>query len=465
MMARRFVVRWHRVAAGPCLWLSVWLAAASASNCSRGGQTGDGSDLVPPAPTDTPAIATDLACAVREVVVEDFDARLEEVGFSARQLLDLAVQRADEAGPVAARWSPDGVVETQPESGLSSLELSFTDEAGKVVLLLPETGDAGTASDLQGAAEPVPVEAGSSRALQSFGCAPALVVEVDARLVSARGALDERFRARLVASVLDVISFDAELELGSLRGSLQVQLEGETLDEAQATLSGALTPYGSSGSLQASISSNLDDYVVVQNAMLLQWPPPEDCQDVTTSRGSLGTFRVTEDLPAPDFDAEVQALFSEVQLPLTWSDGSRTELSFAVIDSEPQCLSVNPADGAPALGYLATLRVDAQDGSWTDSFRSVWWRTLRSVGSSPWWTWSVPCESLQKRSTLWECRGSTWGTRSSWTLRSARCGAHKPGRYRAASPLQGWVWSDVSRWSRAQPMRVRATRPRVLRGT
>lgn len=151
MKARRRAVRSHRVAAGSCLWLSVWLAAASVSNCSRGGQTGDGSDLLPPAPTEFPAIATDLACAVREVVVEDLDARVDEVGFSPRQLLDSAVQRTEEAGPVAARWSPDGLLTTEPESGLSSVELAFSGEIGEVVLLLPETGDAGAARDLAAA--------------------------------------------------------------------------------------------------------------------------------------------------------------------------------------------------------------------------------------------------------------------------------------------------------------------------
>jgi hypothetical protein len=187
-------------------------------------------------------------------------------------------------------------------------------------------------------------------------------------LVSAGGALDERFEARVVASVLDVVHLEAELDLRSLQGSLQVQLDGERLEEATLSLSSALTAYGPSGSLAASTSYVFEDFAVAQRATLLQWPPPEDCQDVTSSRGSLGTFPVTEDDPTLDFAAEAPAHFSAQALPLVWSDGTTSELLLEVVASDEQCVSVNPADGSIALGYFATLQVETRDASWTGDF-------------------------------------------------------------------------------------------------
>ena len=162
--------------------LVLWLAASACI----GGQTGDGSGAEETGEDELGDIFAQCSDQAAESVTR-LDEELPELGFSPQQMLEWVADGVDSS----LLWAPDGGVQTQPESGTGSVQLTFEYKGGEILLYQPVSADT--------QAEGLPVA----------DCPAFLAIEVQATLRTPGGALDETFGVWLTAYVPEVSALRA----------------------------------------------------------------------------------------------------------------------------------------------------------------------------------------------------------------------------------------------------------------
>lgn len=176
-----------------------------------------------------------------------------QLGFSAQDILDFATTPSQ--SPLL--WKGSSQLSFGPEAGVSALQLDIQHAGGAVFLRDSQQGE----------------------------CASALELDVVMTLQSAGGALSETFITTLVAESKVLLTFEHSIDAQAVAGSFQVlatQPAGGVLE--QLTVSGTMSPQGSCGAIDATLSYQPDETLPSAGLQLsgygtvALWPADSDCE-------------------------------------------------------------------------------------------------------------------------------------------------------------------------------------------
>ena len=365
--------------------LMVWLAASACNDRSVttdqiGGQTGDTTGLGDE-DMGPPLGGVLVQCGDQETeAVASLDEELPELGFAPAQILEWVADGVDST----LLWAPYGGVQTEPESGTGSVQLTFEYDGGEILLIKwvsadteaedAEAGAEGADAEAEGAApeaDSAAPEADSAdpeaEGSADADCPVALEIEVKATLRTPGGAFDETFPVRLTAYVPEVVSFEGELAMGSLLGTLQLQFD-QKFELSGFWVSGNVNSFGSSGAIQSIAAAQESEegsgvVVAAPPPTIAVWPAPGDCVDDAYGGGSLS---VEEDADWGGYSVAVahQALSALEQEPLKWGTGEETQLSLQFAEPAKHCVRVDSNTGNVTLSFGVTVHAATSDQRW-----------------------------------------------------------------------------------------------------
>jgi hypothetical protein len=304
------------------------LIITACSSPIAGGQTGDGSGVLPE-PEPDQVIDTQVAppCEYDREPVDDADD--SAVGVSATEVLGFAEDTFD----TDILWPEDpyAAAEYGPETS-GGVQVEIRRGNGSAELLVPG-GDAGV----------------------GVGCPPTLSVPVDVTVETEGGALREAFSAELLAISPELATFAVRIAADDLGGTLELENAPEGSELRSVTISGFVSPHGAAGSLEVHSGAGSEDEVVVQAA---HWPA-QGCGGELFQQPEI-VLPAGAEVEGRTYAALRDALVTASPIPLQWSDGAESELTITPGRDSRACLSNQ--GGAPRLRAAADLELASADG-------------------------------------------------------------------------------------------------------
>lgn len=303
------------------------LIVTACSSPITGGQTGDGSGVLPEPEPDQIIDATLAApCEYEREPIPDGDAG--SVGVSANEVLDFAVDTFE----TDITWpeDPNATVEYGPETS-GGVQIAIRRGEGSAELLVP-SADAGA----------------------DFGCPPTLAVPVDVTVESEGGALRESFRTELRSISPELATFAVRIRADDLGGDLELERGPEDHELRSVVISGFVSPHGTAGTLTMQSGSGPDDELPLD----AHWPS-ESCATTPYRQQELP---IADDarVEGRDFERLRAATRALSPIPLRWSDGTESELTLTPLAGGRVCLA--DLGGAPRLRASVELELLSADG-------------------------------------------------------------------------------------------------------
>lgn len=293
-----------------------------------GGQTGDGSGVLPEPEQDI-AVVSRPQCEYRAEPI----GRDDETpgGLSVDDVLAFAEGSFE--SEIAWPDDPEATVRYGPRAA-GAVQVDVRRRGARAQYLTPRL-DAGAGS----------------------GCPPLLSVPVEVTIVTADGALDQTMATELRASSTDVATFSVTVPADELSGGLRLSEAPRGFELRSITFSGFLSPFGTAGSVAIAAGTAAEGSETSAQAAL--WPS-EGCDEqrryaqpeIVVAAAVRAAGRTARELLDAASDAS--------PVPLRWSDGSDTTLEFGVEPVGKAC--VFEAGGSLRLRRGVEFALDSADG-------------------------------------------------------------------------------------------------------
>ena len=271
-------------------------------------------------------------CTERVTVLASID-EVSPLGFSAADMLALAVgQHAS-----GARWGHDEA---------SSASVEFT----------PAAGDTAVTVDLRYSGGEVRFIEADELLLYDFACNDRLEVDIELDLATADGALAERIVAPQQARNPEVVTLSQRIAGGELAGTLDFTVTHPPDAATELAVRLGISPGNLSGGVAVAFGEGVGSWLYD----LAAWPALAPC--------SPNLAAVPLDLALADFTAlDVLAhVESFGPVPLTWDDGTTTELTLEFATRGTAC-GLHTSQFDAYLGGIilpVDLAVSSADGRW-----------------------------------------------------------------------------------------------------
>jgi hypothetical protein len=213
---------------------------------------------------------------------------------------------------------------------------------------------------------PKPANGNGAGPAIAVACPPdRLEADVELRLATAGGALDERIAAELSASDSQSAWLSASIPLAQVSGSFRVVPAANVKTES-LEISAIFSPFGNAGVLSGRVEAQESAGAAREGGIEYgRWPADENCAENLTPVVSVAL----SDPAAGALRSAVERLRGVEAAPLEWSSLGSTSLTFAIETAEQACFrpgnspsNVHAGLPAPPFGLELPVAVQVETG-------------------------------------------------------------------------------------------------------